>query len=302
MSRTSTGSSSPPSPTISAVPHRPSEVVRTLDALGLVPAKRLGQSFLWDPFIADAEAALVGTGRGQRVLEIGGGLGVLTEALLRRGLGPVTVVERDPRLAGFLERTFGDAISVVVGDALTEPWPACDVVVGNLPFSVGTPILARVWREEAPRFVGMLQREVVDRLVSAPGSKVYGRLTILAACHGTVEPFQVVPSSAFEPAPAVEGRVLVFERRDGPAPVPSIWALERLLDALFSARRKQLKNLLPRALPPGVDAADMVRAAGWPDDWAPRRPETLEPEAFFRMTRAIAAARTAGGPRRARQA
>ncbi|MCI4340441.1 MAG: 16S rRNA (adenine(1518)-N(6)/adenine(1519)-N(6))-dimethyltransferase [Thermoplasmata archaeon] len=253
--------------------------------------------------MADAEAALVGVGPGRPILEIGGGLGVLTEALLRRGLGPVTVIERDPRLAGFLERTFGGSISVVLGDALEVPWPSAAVVVGNLPFSVATPILARVWAGGIDRFVGMLQREVVDRLVSPPGSKVYGRLTVLAACYGAVEPFQVVASRAFEPAPAVEGRVLVYERRRAPAPVPSVAALEQLLDALFSARRKQLKNLLPRALPRGVDGNDAARAAGWPDDWAGRRPEELAPEEFFRMTRAIASfAPSSPAPRLARQA
>ena len=144
---------------------------------------------------------------------MGGGLGVLTEALLRRGVGPITVIERDPRLAEFLERTFGDSVRVVVGDALEVPFPPADVVVGNLPFSVASPILGRVWALKVPRFVGMLQREVVDRLVSPPGSRVYGRPTIVAAFHGSVEPFQVVPSSASFPAPAVEGRVLTFDRR-----------------------------------------------------------------------------------------
>ncbi len=304
MSTTSTGSSSPRSDAVfPGVPHRPGDVARTLETLGITPSKRLGQSFLWDPFIADAEAALVGNRPGLRVVEIGGGLGVLTEALLRRGIRPLTILERDVRLAGFLEKTFGESVRVIVGDALDVPWPDADVVVGNLPFSVATPILERVWREKVPRFVGMLQREVVDRLVSPPGSRVYGRLTIFAKCFGSIEPFQVVPSSCFSPAPAVEGRVMTFDRRPGRAPVPSVAALESLLDALFSARRKQLRNLLPRALPGGVDGVTAARAAGWPDDWSGRRPEELAPEEFFRMATALATlARPAAASRRARQA
>jgi 16S rRNA (adenine1518-N6/adenine1519-N6)-dimethyltransferase len=291
VSTTSTGSSSPRSGA-PAVPHRPAEVARTLEQLGISPSKRLGQSFLWDPFVADAEAALVAERPPGPVVEVGGGLGVLTEALLRRGVGPITVIERDPRLAAFLERTFGGSVEVVVGDALEVALPPADVVVGNLPFSVASPILERVWALETPRFVGMLQREVVDRLVSPPGSRVYGRPTIVAAFHGTVEPFQVVPSSAFFPSPSVEGRVLTFERRSGPPPVPSERALERLLDALFSARRKQLRNLLPRALPPGADGAVCADAAEWPDDWAQRRPEQLSPDAFFRMATVLDGLRT----------
>jgi 16S rRNA (adenine1518-N6/adenine1519-N6)-dimethyltransferase len=287
VSTTSTDSSSRRNDAPS-VPHRPNDVARTLERLGISPSKRLGQSFLWDSFVADAEAALVADRAGPRIVEVGGGLGVLTEALLRRGLGPITIVERDPRLAEFLASTFGEKVRVVVGDALDVDLPPMDVLVGNLPFSVATPILERVWAERVPRFVGMLQREVVDRLVSPPGSRVYGRLTIVAAYHGTVEPFQVVPSSAFFPAPAVEGRVVSFDRRSGPSPVPTIAPLESLLDALFSARRKQLRNLLPRALPPGADAEQCAEAAEWPDDWALRRPEALAPEAFFRMATVLA--------------
>jgi 16S rRNA (adenine1518-N6/adenine1519-N6)-dimethyltransferase len=282
VSTTSTGSSSHRS-VAPSVPHRPPDVARALESLGIAPSKRLGQSFLWDAFVADAEAALVAERTGLRVVEVGAGLGVLTEALLRRGLGPITVVERDPRLGRFLERTFGDGVRVVVGDALEVELPPCDVLVGNLPFSVATPILERVWSGSIPRFVGMLQREVVDRMVSPPGSRVYGRLTIVAAYFGHVEGFQTVPSSAFYPAPAVEGRVMTFDRRTGPGPAPTFRALESVLEALFSARRKQLHNLLPRALPPGAEAVRCAELAEWPANWPHRRPEQLAPDAFFRM-------------------
>ncbi|HLY77573.1 MAG TPA: rRNA adenine N-6-methyltransferase family protein, partial [Thermoplasmata archaeon] len=94
-----------------------------LEGLELTPTRSRGQSFLTDPFVADAEAALVGTAPGDPVLEVGGGLGILTRALLRRGIGPLTVIEKEPRLAGFLRYHFGDRIAVVEADALVWPTP-----------------------------------------------------------------------------------------------------------------------------------------------------------------------------------
>ncbi len=289
MSRTSTGSSSPRDAAgIEGVPRTARAVRELCERLGVTPRRGLGQSFLTDPFIADAEAALVGTAPGRPVIEVGGGLGLLTESLLRRGVGPLTVIERDRRLARHLRSTFGERISVLEGDARTVALPPAACAVGNLPFSAGTPILQRLWRVGIPRVVVLLQREVVDRLAAAPGSRTYGRLTIQAALYGTVEPFQVVPSSAFEPAPAVEGRLLLFEHRSGPLPVDSAERFEAMVRALFGARRKQLQNLLPRVVraPDSPDAA--ARRAGWPEDWSRLRPEDLAPEAYVSLYRAIA--------------
>jgi len=293
VSTTSTGSSSPPEPTVPRAPHRPAEIDAALRAVGVVPSKRLGQSFLVNPFVADAEAALVGAAPGEPVLELGGGLGILTEALLRRRFGPVLVVERDRRLATHLRNSFGPRIRVLEGDALAMDLPATRVVVGNLPFSVATPILERLWSRRTPRIVALLQREVAERLAAGPGSKVYGRLSIVAALYGTVELFQPVPAREFHPTPEVEGRMVVLEARPGPLPVPSLTAFEAVLHGLFSARRKQLGNLLPRVAPTGADLDALALRAEWPDGWRRLRPEDLPPEAFFRLSAAI-------GPGRAR--
>lgn len=279
MSTTSTGSSSPPEPP--HAPASPAEVRATLAQLGVAPTKRLGQSFLTDAFIADAEAALVPADR--PVVEVGGGLGILTEALLRRRRAGVTVVERDARLARHLRRTFGASIDVVEGDALEVAIPADAVVVGNLPFAVATPILLRCFALGTPRIVALVQREVASRLASGPGSKEYGRLSIVAALYGTVELFQVVPARAFSPVPAVDGQILVFARRTTNLPVPSVPEFERIVAALFGSRRKQLRNLLPRVTPRGVAPDELAEGAGWPVGWAGLRPEALPPEAYFRL-------------------
>jgi 16S rRNA (adenine1518-N6/adenine1519-N6)-dimethyltransferase len=288
VSTTSTTSSSLRSPSLPPrVPHSRSEVRGALDGLGLSPSKRLGQSFLVDPFVADAEAALLDTAPGTPVVEIGGGLGILTEAILRRGLGPLTVIERDRRLARHLRRTFADRIDLRVGDALELPLPSTAAVAGNLPFSVATPILVRLFEAGVPQVVVLVQKEVADRLAAVPGSKSYGRLTILCALYGEVEPFQVVPPRSFEPEPAVQGRIVRFRRRDGPLPVGSTERFERLLAGLFSSRRKQLRNLLPRVLGTREDPDDVAARSNWPSGWQRMRPEELPPEAYFRLARLL---------------
>ena len=297
MSKTSTASSSRRSAAetgpVPPVPQRPEEVREALFALGVHPSREWGQSFLIDPFVADAEAALVELPPGHPVVEIGGGLGALTAALLRRGIGPLTVVERDRRLAGFLSETFGDRVTVATGDALALPLPPAEAVVGNLPYSVATPILLRVFAARTPRVVFLVQREVAERLAAGPGSKTYGRLSIIAQMYGSVELFRTVGPDAFFPQPEVSSRIAVHVARPGPLPVPSIPAFEEMLRRLFASRRKQLANLLPRVLPPGGDADESARRAGWPSGWARRRPEELAPEAFFALANALD---TRGGP------
>jgi 16S rRNA (adenine1518-N6/adenine1519-N6)-dimethyltransferase len=290
VSRTSTASSSPrspPSPPEFGVPERPEDIRRTLDALGVRPAKRWGQSFLTDPFVADAEAALLEVPPGEPVVEIGGGLGILTAALVRRGIGPLTVVERDPRLAGFLRSTFGERIEVIVGDAREVELPPARGVVGNLPYSVATPILIRLLEARTPRVVFLVQREVAERFGAGPGSKKYGRLSLLADLYGEVELFRTVAASSFSPVPEVESRLGVHVARRGPLPVVSVPTFERVVRTLFSSRRKQLGNLLPRLANLPREAPELARAAGWPEDWATLRPENLPPEAFYALTRCL---------------
>jgi 16S rRNA (adenine1518-N6/adenine1519-N6)-dimethyltransferase len=285
VSRTSTGSLSRPEArwAVPEIPAGRAEVERALAALRLVPSRRLGQSFLSDAFVADAEAALLDPPAGAPIVEVGGGLGILTAALLRRGLGPLTVIERDARLALFLRRTFGTRVTIIEGDALKTEIPPHAWVVGNLPFSVATPLLVRLLYARVPKVVALIQREVAERLAAGPGSRVYGRLSIVAQAFSDVELFQVVPANAFTPIPAVDGRIVVLTARTGPLPVTSIECLEAAVRTLFSARRKQLGNLLPRVAHLPADPEAVARQIGWPADWARLRPENLAPEAYFRL-------------------
>ena len=297
MSRTSTASSSRRSGRAEAefaVPVRPEEVRATLRRLGVRPSRSHGQSFLTDPYVADAEAALALTGGPAPVVEIGGGLGILTAALLRRGVRPLTVVERDPRLAEHLRATFGERVTVEEVDALERSFEPTVGVVGNLPYSVATPLLLRLFAARVERVTFMIQREVAERLAAGPGSRVYGRLSIIARLYGEVELFQTVPRTSFEPAPDVESRLAVHVARSGPLPVPSVPDFELAVRELFRSRRKQLGNLLPRLTGSEGGAERLAERAEWPTDWARRRPEELAPEAYIRLARARAAAAPVG--------
>jgi len=268
------------------MPHDASGVHELLRTLGVVPSKGWGQSFLTDPFVADAEAALVAARTGPAV-EVGGGLGMLTNALVRRGLAPLTVIERDPRLAAFLRRTFDERVRLVRGDALEVPVDPNATYVGNLPYSVASPLLMRLMAARVPRIVFLVQREVAERLAAGPGSKAYGRPSILARLYGRTELMQIVPPEAFAPRPRVESRLAVFDGRPGELPVPSVPELERVVRILFSSRRKQLGNLLPRIAPGRVAAEELARAASWPEGWAHERPEDRTPEEYFALARAM---------------
>lgn len=285
MSRTSTGSLSPRerAAELPAVPESPEQVEQALRALEVRPSRGLGQSFLTDPFVADALAVLAAPAAGRPTVEVGGGLGIVTRALLRRGARPLTVVERDPRLADHLERTFGASVRVVRADALAYPFPPEAVVVGSLPYSVATPLLLGRMRQRQRRLAVLVQKEVAERLGADVGSRQYGRPTILARLFGEVELFQEVPAAAFHPLPKVAGRLLVYRRRMGPLPVRSVERLEAIVRALFSSRRKQLGNLLPRLASGSTTAEELARSARWPDGWPRLRPEDLDPEAYFRL-------------------
>jgi 16S rRNA (adenine1518-N6/adenine1519-N6)-dimethyltransferase len=306
VSRTSTDSLSLPDPSSTGAPTVPTtatEVRAALARLEIRPSRGLGQSFLTDPFVADAEAALVGLPPGRPLLEIGGGLGQLTSALLRRKLGPLTVIERDARLARFLRRTFPNRITVLEGDGLEVPLPPADAAVGNLPYSVATPLLLRLFRSRVPRVVFLVQDEVARRMAAGPGSKEYGRLSIISQLYGTVELFRTVPPSSFHPVPEVTSRIGVHVARPGELPVPSVPAFEEVVRLLFSSRRKQLRNLMPLVLRSEAAAARLTGEAGWPEEWPRLRPESLPPEAYFALARALgptssAGERTASAPRR----
>ncbi len=261
----------------------PAEVRATLRSAGLRARHALSQNFLADADVLSQILEAAAPEPGDRVLEIGPGLGLLTGGLLASG-ALVTAVELDRGLAMFLRERFEPALAdgrlaLIEGDALDQDLlhlldPPYDVVA-NLPFHITSPILhALLGGPPRPgRLVLMVQREVAERIAAPPGKMSY--LSVFVQYHARVRVAFHVPPGAFEPEPAVWSAVIVVEPYDAddrlsPDDEDGLW---RLVQAAFRERRKMIHNVLSRQLP--VDAARVavaLEAAGIAPD---RRPQTL---------------------------
>jgi 16S rRNA (adenine1518-N6/adenine1519-N6)-dimethyltransferase len=264
-----------------------------LEAGGLFARKALGQHFLLDLNLTGRIARAAGIEAGDTVLEVGPGPGGLTAALLASPAARVIAVEKDARFVTHLTGYFaGDVASgrlVVVGeDALRvdeamlagwQPGAAPVRLVSNLPYNVGTPLLVK-WLKAGPwrgALTLMFQEEVCQRIVAPAGSDAYGRLAVLVAARARARIALHVPRLAFVPPPKVESAVVVIE--DRPDPFDDLAGLEHITALAFGQRRKMLRASL-KAL---GDPEPLLRAAGI-DPQA--RPETVPPEAFFRLVQA----------------
>lgn len=249
------------------------------------PRKRFGQHFLHDPAVIDRIVAAVAPRAGEQLVEIGPGEGALTFPLLERG-ARLTVIELDRELAARLESNgaSGDLLTVIQGDALKVELAGLAApgerlrLVGNLPYNLSTPLLFR-FIEQAQVIKDMhfmLQREVVARMAAAPGSKTYGRLTVMLAATCRIEALFDIGPGAFRPPPRVWSSVVRMEPwREPPFPVDDPARFREVVRRAFGQRRKTLRNALSGL----VDEAG-IRAAGC-DPGA--RAETLPPEAFARL-------------------
>ncbi len=206
---------------------------QTLDRLadhGVHPSRALGQNFVADPNTVRRIARLAEVGAGDRVVEIGAGLGSLTLALAETG-ARVTAVEVDRHLVPILRETVGPAgVAVVEGDAMTLDWdtllgtaPGRWTLVANLPYNIATPLVADLL-DGVPaigRMLVMVQREVGERLAAAAGSDPYGAVSVKVAYWATARVVGRVPATVFIPRPAVESVLVLIARRDRPAVDPA---------------------------------------------------------------------------------
>ena len=223
---------------------------------GLIARKSLGQNFLFDLNLTDRIARAAEPLAGTTVFEVGPGPGGLTRSLLALGAARVIAVERDQRAIAALEEIaahYPGRLEIIAADALTfDPRTQISAaparIVANLPYNIATPLLiswvcAEPWPPWFDRAVLMFQREVAERIVAAPGSKTYGRLSVLLQWRCETRILFDVNPSAFVPPPKVTSSILQVVPRTKPAPC-NLRLLESVTKAAFGQRRKMLRQSL----------------------------------------------------------
>ena len=262
------------------------EVRELLARNGLAPDRALGQHFVVDPNTVRRIARLAEVGAGDRVVEVGAGLGSLTLALLETG-AEVTALEIDRGVVPVLRTVVEPAgATVVEADALRVDWDHLLgkgpwVLVANLPYNVATPLVAELL-EQAPaigRMLVMVQREVGERLAARPGDDAYGAVSVKVDYWATASLVGRVPASVFFPVPNVESVLVRIERRARPAVDPDVDhdRLFELVAAGFGQRRKMLRRSLAGLVPAEAFVASGVRPEA--------RAEELSVEDWGRLAR-----------------
>lgn len=276
---------------------------------GLSARKDLGQSFLVDEGVADRLAALAGVAGDDAVIEIGTGLGILTRALARRArrvislevdAGLVRALRAEATLPESVELLHGDALRVDLGRLAEEAGPPVRLVA-NLPYSISGPLLRRLLdlRGQLLDWSVMVQRELADRLLAAPGSRAYGSLTVLHRLTVRLERTMDLSPRCFFPAPEVRSAFVRMTPLEKPlVRADELADTERVVRAAFSKRRKTLANALREAAPglpevrggPGGDTRERFLAAIAAAGIDPRaRAESLAPETLLELARRLRA-------------
>jgi 16S rRNA (adenine1518-N6/adenine1519-N6)-dimethyltransferase len=240
---------------------------------------------LHDPAVLGRIVAAVDPQPGDNLVEIGPGRGALTALLLARA-DRITAIEIDRDLAPALRARFGDALTLIEADALRVDYIALAGgaplrLVGNLPYNISSPLLFTLLTGGAPiaDMHFMLQREVVDRIVAAPGTRDYGRLSAAVAARADAQPLLTVGSGAFKPPPRVESAMVRLRPRPPPFDLRDPAVYDRVVTAAFGQRRKTLRNALS-----GLLDADSIAAAGV-DPGA--RAETVTPAQFAALAQLV---------------
>lgn len=260
----------------------------------VAPRKSLGQHFLHDPAIIQRIVDCIAPQKGSEIIEIGPGMGALTGPLLETG-ARVQAVELDRRVLPTLESLAASTgrLNVHHADALRFDYASLYQgeplrLVGNLPYQISSPLLFHLLKLTCPvqDMHFMLQQEVVDRMVAAPGNKQYGRLGIMLALHCRCELLMRVKPGAFRPPPKVNSAVvrLLPQVPDWSPKNPALYA--QLVSAAFSARRKTILNALKSVQGHRIDAPCLTAAGIDPT----LRPENLAAQDYARLADLLTAA------------
>lgn len=278
-----------------------SQTKAILNKTGVVLKKSLGQNFLTDRHALEKIADAVVLTKHSGVIEIGPGIGALTEKLAERA-GKIVAVELDQRLLPVLNDLFanqpqvqfthGDALQIDFHQLIEEHLKGCEDVhiIANLPYYITSPIITRLLSERYPiqNLVIMIQKEVADRLLASPNTKAYGSLTLFVQYYAQVEKVAVVSRKVFVPQPKVDSTVVRLNiRSHPPVEVPDENKLFQVIRAAFGKRRKTLLNALSTHFSSEKSKTEWSDLLYQVDIDPTRRGETLSLEEFARIVVAI---------------
>jgi len=282
----------------------PSRPAPALAIAGVRPTKSRGQNFLASGAVADRIVAAAELDQPDHIVEVGPGLGILTEKIAKLPHRSLSLVELDSRLAAQLaERFAGDvSVRVINADFLSLDFASIVAdrrikVIGNLPFNVAAAILRRLSDNSRAisRMVLMFQREVATRIRARPGDDGYSALSVFTALYWDIDLHFAVAAGSFHPRPKVDAEVLRFTpRAELPFAIDEERDILEIIRASFSAPRKQIRNSLSHSL--GIDAAKIAQALERAAIDSGVRAETLSVADFVRLSRVLAPliARTIG--------
>ena len=213
--------------------------------------KRFGQNFLVDQQVINQIVSTIAPKRMDSIIEIGPGKGALTFPLIDH-LDHIHVIEIDRDLISLLQKKSNKKITIHESDALVfnfDQFTKNIRIVGNLPYNISSPLLFHLlnYRNNIIDMTFMLQKEVVDRIVAAPGNKVYGRTSVIMQAFFDTELMFVVPKESFDPQPKIESAILYLKTKSEPL-VQNLRPFEEIVKIAFSQRRKTLKNCLKSVL------------------------------------------------------
>lgn len=248
------------------------------------PKKFLGQHFLNDLSVADRIAAALSGECYEKVLEIGPGMGVLTQYLLKNPSFETWVVEIDTESVAYLKEHFPELDGRILGEDFLKmdlQFLGTFALAGNFPYNISSQIMFKMLenREQIPEMAGMFQKEVAERFAAGPGSKTYGILSVLIQAYYSCEYLFTVPEHVFTPPPKVKSGVVHMKRLEEPIVTEHHALFKQVVKAAFNQRRKTMRNSLrvfgmPDELP------------GWAE-FAKLRPEQLNVSQFFELTKLV---------------
>ena len=219
----------------------PGEIKSILGGLGIKPSKRYSQNFLMNEDIARKQVEAAGIESGDKVLEIGPGLGILTRYILEKTDNAI-FIEKDPYLAGYIEKKYGT--EVICDDVLAVEFPEVDIVVANLPYHISSEITIRILESGFKRAILMYQREFADHLTARPGSRDYSRISVAREFYADAEAIMTVPKSMYHPSPKVDSTIIKLSAREPPITPQDKEHFFKIVRLIFSHKKRTVRNAL----------------------------------------------------------